>query len=48
MVGLRYGGDVDYSWDGVNGKSGSCRGRSGMVGDYFVSWDISTLFWTRS
>ena len=47
MVGFRYGGDGDYSLDGVNGKSGSCRGISGMVGSSVVWWDISTCFWTR-
>ena len=48
MVGFIYGGDGECSWDGVNGKSGSFKGRSGMVGASFVSWDISTFIWTRS
>lgn len=33
MVGFRYGGD---------GKSGSCRGISGMVGSTILLEDIST------
>ena len=41
-----HGGDGDYSLDGVNGKSGSCRGINGMVGSYFVPWEISTCLWT--
>ena len=42
MVGFRYGGDGDYSLDGVNGKSGSCREISGMMASSFMVWDIST------
>ena len=48
MVRVGYGGDGDFSLDGGNDKSGSCRGISGMVGSSFVLWDISTCSWTRS
>ena len=48
MVGFKYGGDGDFSLDGVNSESGLCRGISKMVGSPFVSGDISTRFWTRS